>query len=114
MLYSASAKKLNTAERQEKVKDLLPKLTQWYDAWKRMDASNAYHRVYFECTYGPTTVIYFSVLTLLHLGSTSPGSTIDISNECFETARQGLRAHLSYYGKLENGDVDALAAYVNW
>lgn len=113
-LFSPSTRRLGDEARQAIVDELSKRLNAWHEAWLQIDSAKAYRKELFDCTFMPTDVIYYSVLTLLHRGSNSSTSTKAISQVCFEVAQKGLQAHATTYTHYARGGPIAVAMYANW
>lgn len=113
-LYSVSAKKIDETERRDRVSRLSKRLQDWHDVWTGVDASRAYHKKIFECTFGPVEMVYYSILTLVYRGSTMSNSTEDISHACFGAAHRGLQAHLRLYSESDFADPLSMSYYAVW
>lgn len=113
-LYSVSAKKTERPEREARVSRLAARLHGWHDGWIGIDATRAYHKDIFECTFRPVEMVYYSILTLVHRGSTMSNSINNIPQACFEAAHHGLQAHLALYSHPESSDPLAFSYYAVW
>ncbi|KAH6884507.1 hypothetical protein B0T10DRAFT_579212 [Thelonectria olida] len=113
-LYSVAAAKREQTERTSIASHLESQLTHWYDDWTGLRSNRAYAKERFDMVFGPARIIYFSILTLLHRGTTMPMSTHDISPACFNAAQQGLKAHMEYYPRLASSGPQALTSYAGW
>jgi hypothetical protein len=113
-LYSASATKRGQAERLSIASHLESQLTHWYGDWTGQRSNLAYAKERFDMVFGPASIIYFSILTLLHRGTTMSTSAHDISPACFDAAQQGLKAHMKYYPRLASSGPQALTSYAGW
>ncbi|KAJ6787997.1 hypothetical protein PWT90_01109 [Aphanocladium album] len=99
-LYSPGAIATLTEEpqkRQARVAQFSAELNQWFMEWNQINSADAYYPMVHQHTFMAVEVIYYSVLTLLHRGSTDSNSPVDISPECFAAARQGLESHLRIF-----------------
>ncbi|TQW07164.1 hypothetical protein V2A60_000816 [Cordyceps javanica] len=99
-IYSPGAIATLTAEplkRQARVVKYAAELNQWYMEWNQINSNDAYYPMVHQHTFMAVEVIYYSVLTLLHRGSTDSNSPSDISPQCFVAARQGLESHLRIF-----------------
>ncbi|PMB73106.1 putative transcriptional regulatory protein C11D3.07c [Beauveria bassiana] len=85
------------SKRQARVAKFAGELNEWYMEWKQVNSADAYYPMVHQHTFMAVEVIYYSVLTLLHRGSTNSNSPSDISPECFAAARQGLESHLRIF-----------------
>ncbi|KAM3514410.1 hypothetical protein MY11210_001964 [Beauveria gryllotalpidicola] len=85
------------SKRQARVAKFAAELNEWYMEWKQVNSADAYYPMVHQHTFMAVEVIYYSVLTLLHRGSTDSNSPSDISPECFVAARQGLESHLRIF-----------------
>lgn len=115
-LYSSSARRLSLEERRRVVSILEASLTQWYDEWNRIDSTGAVDKNLLDRTFEPMHIIYYSTLALLYRGETTSNSnsTSDISQRCFEAARQGLQAHLAYSARLPSSEPRISSTYSLW
>ncbi|CEJ87818.1 hypothetical protein VHEMI04523 [[Torrubiella] hemipterigena] len=113
-IYSPRATRLSTVDRKRKVADLALELEQWYAEWVNIDFAKAYFSDIYRDLFMAVDVIYYSVLTLLHRGSTTSNLPADISTECFAAARQGVSAHLRIFPKVSAGGRDAVYYYGVW
>lgn len=113
-LYSPIPKKAEPEERIAVAGLLEARLIAWYQHWTQLDSSMAYDHGSFSATFGLAPVAYYSVLTLLHRGSTLSSSVHDISPSCFKAAHLGLEAHLTYCLRLFASDTNALSTYAYW
>ncbi|OAA71467.1 C6 transcription factor [Cordyceps fumosorosea ARSEF 2679] len=99
-IYSPGAVATLTAtpsKRQARVARFAAELDQWYAEWRCINSAEAYYPMVHQHTFMAVEVIYYSVLTLLHRGSTDSNSPSEISPECFAAARQGLESHLRIF-----------------
>lgn len=85
------------AKRPARVAKFAAELGEWYMEWNQINSADAYYPMVHQHTFMAVEVIYYSVLTLLHRGSTDSNSPSDISPECFAAARQGLQTHLRIF-----------------
>ncbi|OAA80573.1 C6 transcription factor [Akanthomyces lecanii RCEF 1005] len=85
------------AKRPARVAKFAAELNEWYMEWNQINSADAYYPMVHQHTFMAVEVIYYSVLTLLHRGSTDSNSPSDISPECFAAARQGLQTHLRIF-----------------
>lgn len=113
-IYSPRATRLSTVDRKRKVADLAAELEQWYAEWVNIDYTKAYFSDIYRDLFMAVDVIYYSVLTLLHRGSTISNLSADISTECFAAARQGVSAHLRIFPTVSAGGQDAVYYYGVW
>ncbi|KEY63914.1 hypothetical protein S7711_10233 [Stachybotrys chartarum IBT 7711] len=113
-LYSAATRDLDVVERSQRVSRLESRLNQWYDTWSCIDVSVAYDRETFDSTFGPISVIYFSILTLCHRGATLSNSAHDIAPACYHAAHQGLKTHLAHCSRLAFSDPPQVSTYTLW
>ncbi|KAH6970667.1 hypothetical protein BKA56DRAFT_622339 [Ilyonectria sp. MPI-CAGE-AT-0026] len=113
-LFSPASRRLGDEARHAIVDDLSKRLNAWHEAWLQIDSAKTYRKELFDCTFKPTDVIYYSVLTLLHRGSNLSTSTKAISQVCFEAAQKGLQAHATTYTHYAQGGPIAVAMYANW
>ncbi|KAF4973561.1 hypothetical protein FSARC_170 [Fusarium sarcochroum] len=115
LLYSPSSNKRADGDRKDVANRLAQDLDIWYQEWKTIDASQAANREFFETTFGPIEVAYFSVLTLVFRGATPSSSALDISPACYEAAQKGLQAHLDYWTRsVANNSKVVLSFYAIW
>ncbi|KAM5345682.1 hypothetical protein ACJ41O_011543 [Fusarium nematophilum] len=113
-LYAPAARKLDPEARAKTAADLDSQLKRWYSGWVRLDLSTEYNKEIFDLTFGPAHIAYYSILTLLHRGTTLSGSAHDISPACFEAAHQGMTAHMTYVPRLTALGDRALNSYAFW
>ncbi|KAL0936360.1 C6 transcription factor [Colletotrichum truncatum] len=113
-LYSPGSTRSSDEERQASVADLSKRLAKWYDEWRIVDYTDAYRKELFEFTFEGIDVVYYSILTLLHRGSSSSNCAGAISEECFDAARKGLTAHATAFPRSASGGRAALFSYAVW
>lgn len=113
-VYSPAAKARVATDRLVDISVLESELYQWHSEWIRIDSSIAYGKDLYDITFAPANIVYHSILTLIHRGTTLSDSACDISPACFEAARRGLQAHLTYYPLLNASGHEALCAYAIW
>ncbi|OAR01878.1 hypothetical protein LLEC1_05826, partial [Akanthomyces lecanii] len=85
------------AKRPARVAKFAAELNEWYMEWNQINSADAYYPMVHQHTFMAVEVIYYSVLTLLHRGSTDSNSPSEISPECFAAARRGLETHLRIF-----------------
>lgn len=102
------------SKRQRRVAKFSAELNQWFEDWKQINGSQAYYPVVHQHTFMAVEVIYYSVLTLLHRGSTESNSPADISEECFKAARQGLESHLRIFPAVAARGPGTVSYYGVW
>lgn len=114
LLYSPSSNTLDTTKRQILIEDLKISLSHWHDGWQQIDASNAHRKDILSSILEPNEVAYYSVLTILYRGAKLSNSVHDIVPECFDAARQGLRAHLARWPHTISAGMPATSLYGIW
>ncbi|RTE73794.1 hypothetical protein BHE90_011770 [Fusarium euwallaceae] len=114
LLYSPSSNTLDTTKRQVLIEDLKTSLSRWHDGWKQIDTSNAHRKDILSSILEPNEVAYYSVLTILYRGAKLSNSVQDIIPECFDAARQGLRAHLARWPHTISAGMPATSLYGIW
>lgn len=102
------------SKRQRRVEKFAAQLGAWFSEWNEIDSQCAYYPLVFQHTFMAVEVIYYSVLTLLHRGSTNSNSPKDISPACFAAARQGLESHLKISPAAHSRGPGALSYYSIW
>lgn len=113
-VYSPAAKARDITIRLVDINALQSELKHWNSEWMCIDKSGAYRKDLFDITFAPANIVYHSILTLIHRGTSQSESASDISPACYEAAHQGLRAHLEYYPQLNALGHDALCSYAIW
>ncbi|WAO85963.1 Fungal-trans domain-containing protein [Fusarium falciforme] len=114
LLYSPSSNTLDTTKRQMLIDDLKISLSRWHDGWKQIDASNAHRKDILSSILEPSEVAYYSVLTILYRGAKLSNSVQDIIPDCFDAAREGLRAHLARWPHTISAGMSATSLYGIW
>lgn len=89
-------------------------LSEWYGEWTRIDSSRAYVKELYNIAFAPASIVYHSILTLIHRGASLSDSAGDITPACYEAAHRGLQAHLTYYPHLNASGNEALCIYAIW
>ncbi|EGX90690.1 C6 transcription factor [Cordyceps militaris CM01] len=102
------------SKRQARVATFAAELNQWYMEWHQIKSADAYYPMVHQHTFMAVDIIYYSVLTLLHRGSTSSNSPSDISPECFAAARQGLETHLHIFPSVLASGPGTVSYYGVW
>lgn len=69
---------------------------------------------YYALAFGPSEVLYYSVLTTLHKASTAGNSARGISSACFDAAKRSLESHLHFFPYFKAGSNEMLMTYVAW
>ncbi|KAJ3476459.1 hypothetical protein NLG97_g9122 [Lecanicillium saksenae] len=101
-------------KRQARVAKFSAELNQWLMEWNQINGAEAYYPMVYQHTFVAVEVIYYSVLTLLHRGSTDSNSPGDISPECFAAARQGLESHLRIFPNVVARGPGTVSYYGVW
>ena len=115
-LYSSSALSVDTETRTRRIAELSSRCSKWYDDWRQLpkDHSAALYPDHIEKHYGPSDLIYYSVLTSLHRADAVSDSATEITAPCFEAARRSLEAHLRWFPRFAEVDALVLSGYVAW
>lgn len=102
------------SKKRRRVAKFAAELSHWLEDWDKIDSTRAYFSMVYQHTFMAIEVIYYSVLTVLHRGSTSSESVSDISAECFAAARQGLESHLRIFPAVAARGPGTVSYYGVW